>query len=444
MAWSYFGYQRIDPAAPWAQGVTYLAAEDQPIEGKLAGLKHTAARIRLLPADETSETLIQSLRTLLSPSREMELRARLSEKLVWLAPEREGLEKEQLASGRLPVAGRAEILAGWQTSRKDRLVVEDQTLTVVGVLKPDAAMLADSYLVPPHESVAGLFDSKKPGVRSAILLSILPSQAGDPQLGERLRAELPKDRFTRVAPNLRVQRGPYYLYLAGQALLLLGGCGALIALYAAWAARASWRMLKAPLEEMVRRRRLLRAVHLGYFGLMIAAALAIYELPAFQYALLGLTQSELTEGSGVLAIAAKAYGTRNMLVAAAVTFAINYALGSLIYITLPSIVVPGAGVLPAALRATLWGLVLAPTVVALSAGMLAHSLTLLLEGEAYVLATFFGLLVPIYLFQPAPGETLGRRYVRALILNLKGSLLVALVLLVAAGYEAVEVILMMR
>ena len=177
---------------------------------------------------------------------------------------------------------------------------------------------------------------------------------------------------------------------------------------------------------------------------VIAAALVIYELPAVQNAFLAVTRGAIAESGGVLGIAGKAYGTGNVLIAAGATFAINFALGSLLQITLLSAIVPGAGALTAALRATMWGVLLAPTLVSLSAGMLPHAFTLLVEGEAYVLAAFFGLLIPIYLFQSAGQQTLGERYRRALVLNLQGCVLVALVLLVAAGYEAVEFILMMR
>lgn len=76
--------------------------------------------------------------------------------------------------------------------------------------------------------------------------------------------------------------------------------------------------------------------------------------------------------------------------------------------------------------------------------MLPHSGTLLLEGEGYILAAFFGLLVPIYMFQRDPEIGVGRRYGRALMMNLKAMALVALVLATAACYEATEVILMSR
>ena len=73
--------------------------------------------------------------------------------------------------------------------------------------------------------------------------------------------------------------------------------------------------------------------------------------------------------------------------------------------------------------------------------MLPQSITTLLAGEGYILAAFFGLLVPIYLFRRDEGVAVSSRYGRALI-NLKAMTLVAIVLLVAACYEAVEVILM--
>jgi len=146
-----------------------------------------------------------------------------------------------------------------------------------------------------------------------------------------------------------------------------------------------------------------------------------------------------------------------------VTFAVNYFLGTLAMITLPSLIIPGVGVIVAIVRAIMWGALLGPAEVSLALGMIPHSGTLLLEGEGYILAMFFAMLVPVLLFgagrpasKPAEAvdgefgdppseptrETTGRRYLRAVGLNLKGLLLVAIVLAVAAIYEAIEVIWM--
>jgi hypothetical protein len=153
--------------------------------------------------------------------------------------------------------------------------------------------------------------------------------------------------------------------------------------------------------------------------------------------------SQIEQGSGILGIAGQAYISKNILRAAVTTFAINFPFGSLACITLPSIIIPGSGVLVAGLRSVLWGFILAPTFSVLSMMMVPHSLTLLLEGHGYVIAAFFGVLVPVYLFRTAEGPSAGVRYCRALLMNVRGNLLVIIVLAVAAIYEAIEVILAM-
>ena len=146
---------------------------------------------------------------------------------------------------------------------------------------------------------------------------------------------------------------------------------------------------------------------------------------------------------GPLAAAGQAYGSRNVLHAAAVTFGVNFFMGSLLMITLPSMIVPGCGILLAVLRSFAWGVLLAPTLGMLAFTMIPHSGTLLLEGEGYILATIFAVLIPIKLFETSQGERVLARFGRAILLNLQGNVWVAIVLAVAAIYEATEVIAMM-
>jgi hypothetical protein len=119
-----------------------------------------------------------------------------------------------------------------------------------------------------------------------------------------------------------------------------------------------------------------------------------------------------------------------------VTFGINFLLGSLAYITLPSVLLPGSGAFLACIRATAWGLLLAPTLQPLAYAMLPHSLTLLLEGEGYILAALFGLLIPVHILQSSLGGNPLTRFGRVVLLNLKAKFWIALVLAVAAIYEA--------
>ena len=217
----------------------------------------------------------------------------------------------------------------------------------------------------------------------------------------------------------------------------------MFALYCILADRIRNKWFRLPLVEIRKYKYLFIAMNLVYFGTVLLFMLLAYAVPELQFCFLTSVSSQIEQGSGVLGVAGKAYMSKNMLWAAVTTFAINFPFGSLVCITLPSIIIPGSGVLVAGLRSVLWGFLLAPTFSVLSMMMLPHSLTLLLEGHGYVIAAFFGILVPVYLFRTAEGPSAGVRYGRALLMNVRGNLLVIIVLAVAAIYEAIEVILAM-
>ncbi|MHC4106750.1 MAG: hypothetical protein ACYSTY_01560 [Planctomycetota bacterium] len=441
MVWSYFGWQRIDTAAPWAKGLLVIGDADGPSASEGLGLERVQARVRLLETGGFARAMVDGMAAA-DPATRRAVETRLSEKLILVAPEGVGIGGDSLASGRMPVAGRGEVIAGHQALHSDQVRVKARELAVVGVLKRDVALFTNSYLVPPDESVEDLFASEEPSVRAAELIRLEPGEDRPREVQEALVAAYPRTQFAFDYPWVRVERGPYYLYLAGQALLLLGGSGVLIGVYALLSRRRiAW--LRQPLAELAGRQRLLWAVHLAYFGLLVFWSVIVYELPALQVGLLGAVESQIADEGSVLGVAGKAYASGIIPLAAAATFVINFLIGSFLSITLPSFVVPGVGALLAAFRAALWGLLLAPTTLALSPSMIPHSGTLLLEGEAYILAAFFAVLIPIFMCQRSRGGGVWRRYGGALVVNLKANLLVAIVLLVAACYEATEVILMM-
>ena len=119
------------------------------------------------------------------------------------------------------------------------------------------------------------------------------------------------------------------------------------------------------------------------------------------------------------------YSTGNIAWAALVTFGINFVFGSLVFLTLPSCVVPGSGALLAMVRAISWGLLLGPATWQQALVMLPHSGTLLLEGEGYILATFFGLMMARLVFRRDSTTSVRSNYTQGILLNLKGSILVA-------------------
>jgi hypothetical protein len=329
-----------------------------------------------------------------------------------------------------------------------------------------------SYLLATSEAAQNLLPEGDPSVHPATLVQMTPEQSRDGSVVQQLQKDLPSPKYTYVMPVERLEPQAYYAYLAGLAAFLLGGSGALIGLFRWLAAKGrpslltgtageiegdiheqdeskashpkrSWWAV-SPLLEMEQRPRLVWGVHLVYFGLVICGAVLIYNMPDVQALLLSGVGEAFAAPSGPIAAVGKAYSSGNILRAAVATFGVNFFLGSLLVLTLPSVLLPGSGIFMAALRSTLWGLLLAPTMNSLAYAMLPHSGTMLLEGEGYILATLFGLLIPIHIVQSSLGGNPLSRFGRVLWLNIKANLWVALVLAVAACYEATEVILMNR
>ena len=102
-----------------------------------------------------------------------------------------------------PGAGSNEVLAGCQTTARDRLAVAGHDFTVVGVLRRDVALLVDCYLAPPHDSLAAVFDPHDTATHPALLLELTAAEMRDHEVREKLKALFPPDQFAMVA-----SRGP--------------------------------------------------------------------------------------------------------------------------------------------------------------------------------------------------------------------------------------------
>jgi len=453
-----------DPRAPWATGLIVIGPELPADVAKIGRL--TPVRVRLLPGLDRTEAMLTGIR-LAAPEKAINLEKQLRPKLIVLALDRAGIDAGSLRSGRLAEPGRDEVIAGPRAPWNDQLKVGDRMLKVVGTLKPDAIIFRGSYLLPASGAVKSLLPDDDPSVHAATLVQLTPEQFHDGHVLQQIHQSLPPPKYTNLMPVERLEPAAYYAYLAGLGGFLLGGSGALIGLFR-WLAtktrpsldagsdgdinepgesnagqrRPSW--WAGPLLEMEQRPRLVWGMHLAYFGLVIVGSVVIYNMPDVQAVLLSAVGEAFAAPRGPIAAAGKAYLSGSIPRAAVVTFLVNFFLGSLVVLTLPSMIVPGSGTFMAAIRSLLWGLLLAPTVKPLAVAMLPHSGTLLLEGEGYILATLFGLLIPIYIFQSSLGGTPLSRFGRVLWLNIKANIWVALVLAVAACYEATEVILMNR
>jgi hypothetical protein len=440
MAFSFYNYQYEAGENPWKNAFMFIGAGDPNCD--VEGLNYTKRPVRLLPLIGRAQNFSQVAKSFGSHV-EWSYRIAFQEKIILYSDMEADFTPEMLEWGQLPASGTTEVLAGFAASRRDQISVDGHTLTVVGRLKKGVGVFANSYLVGESTAAKELFGPDEKAAQSAYIFRLAPEQLEDSGLKEQLKGAFPKHRFTTYVPLIRTPAAAFFLYVGGMALLLLGGCLAFFKLYCILADRIRNKWLRLPLAEIRKYKYLFIAMNLIYFGTVLLFMLLAYAVPELQFCLLTNISSQIEQGSGILGIAGEAYMSKNILRAAVTTFAINFPFGSLLCITLPSIIIPGSGVLVAGLRSVLWGFLLAPSFSVLSMMMVPHSLTLLLEGHGYVIAAFFAVLIPVYLFRTAEGPSAGVRYGRALLMNVRGNLLVIIVLAVAAIYEAIEVILAM-
>lgn len=178
-----------------------------------------------------------------------------------------------------------------------------------------------------------------------------------------------------------------------------------------------------------------------FFGAILAGALVALALPETQDAVLAVFAEQLK--SGTLSPVGQAYGTGEILTAAAATFANNFTAGTVYSLTLPSLLFPPYGLIMGALRALTWGIAfIVPHNKMTLRIIVPHLVTLVVEGEAYVIAIFGGLRQLEALLWPG---RLGEKsrigaYLRAVSDNVKLLIPAALLLAIGGLYEAFELL----
>lgn len=185
-------------------------------------------------------------------------------------------------------------------------------------------------------------------------------------------------------------------------------------------------------------------INVLYYGLVLAfMGVAAFNRPLQDQLIEQVGAAFMT---GPLAAVGNAYLNAEVFAAIGLTFLVNLFLASLIYITLPSLIIPGIGILMGVYRAALWGLIFYPGHPDMQLVMIPHSLTLILEGQAYILVMFAAYLHARAWLKPASVgvEGHGRGYLEGLKRTGKIYLLVILTLLVAAVYEVLEVVLLVK
>jgi hypothetical protein len=186
------------------------------------------------------------------------------------------------------------------------------------------------------------------------------------------------------------------------------------------------------------------AINVVYYGLVVIFMIvAAFNRPLQDMLLEAVGAAFMT---GPLAAVGNAYVNAEVLKAIGLTFIVNLVIGAFLYITLPSLIIPFLGFLLGIYRAVLWGLLFYPGHPDIGMIMIPHSLTLILEGQAYILA-LFGVYLQgrAFLWPRSVGlETRRQGYIEGLRRTGKIYILVILTLAIAAIYEVIEVVLLAK
>jgi hypothetical protein len=201
--------------------------------------------------------------------------------------------------------------------------------------------------------------------------------------------------------------------------------------------RSAWRLLQE-------NRRAYVAINIVYYALVIICMIYVAFNQPLQEQLLNLVGASFM--TGPLSFVGDAYVNARVLPAIGATFLVNLFIGLFGTITLPSLIVPFSGFLIGIYRAVLWGLILSPAQPQMRLIMIPHSLTLLLEGQAYILTLLAAYIQGrAFLWPKTVGlESHVKGYLEGLKRTGKIYLLVTLTLAIAAIYEVIEVVIMVK
>ncbi|SDN36845.1 hypothetical protein [Ensifer sp. YR511] len=134
-----------------------------------------------------------------------------------------------------------------------------------------------------------------------------------------------------------------------------------------------------------RHRKAFIGLNVAFYGLFAFSMAVTLLVPEIQLHFKGdIDQAYLQPG--IFKTVGDAYASKNLPVAIGLTFTINFIVASAMT-TLPSLIIPFVGILVTLHRALLWGIMFAP-IGPYNAILIPHSITLLIEGQAYVLAAF--------------------------------------------------------
>jgi hypothetical protein len=415
---------------PWSEAV--IAADTSAglsgiPEGAFPAYVRGVSRVAPTPVDELLDTLHE-----LAQKEGLDLPLNAPERVIAVA-----VDPQQFAplleAGRLPAPGSAEVLAG-DLARSEPFELDGERFEVVGQLKRGVSGLVFAYLAAYSPEIAPHFTAAAGATQGWL----------HPEGLSQLKTLLP-DHGPASEDVLGGQtRVPAWCTLSAMLGLLLVAWGG-AAVYA-----RLFRCLSDPptpvlgpvLQETVRRRRLFRGVHVALYGVFFSFMVAGAEFPLLNYRLTEYMRGVFAEGG--LSYIGDAYASQNILDAALATYYNNYVVQTLGYTFLISLPPLALGVFKTAASFALVGFAMTPIWAGAATGYMFHSLTMALELEAYILASFVVLVWPLRLWRAVTGGAFGREVFTGLRILLGGAIVTGVMLAAAALYEAVTLIMMGR
>ncbi|MBW7865003.1 MAG: hypothetical protein GX580_12780 [Candidatus Hydrogenedens sp.] len=366
-----------------------------------------------------------------------------------------------LASGRLPKPGAREALAG-DLARDEPFTLGGEPFEVVGRLRTNVGGFVFSYLLVDHPGL----DTAFPDDGRTVTGWAHPQGAA--RLGEMEWGDNGEEEWAEgweTAADMEGENGetleeeeplsipewqggqtrtlPLVLWTALLGVILTAAGGAMLhtRLCLRWAEDLAPDNFFAPLfREVALRPRLWRGMHLALYGVMFYAMMAAISQPLFNHRMLAFVSAMFTEGG--LDHVGEAYASGSILQAAWATWKNNYLTQTVLWTFLLSVFPVALGVLKTAASFLLAGVAMAPLWTGTASMYVFHVITMVLEFEAYIMASFVVVAWAIRIFQAGrkPGPV-GKMEFHWAVRIFGGAILATGILLaVAAFYEAATLV----
>lgn len=355
-----------------------------------------------------------------------------------------------LYSGRLPLPGTSEVLAGDLATEKD-FTIDSVTFTVVGQLHPAISGFICSYLLPDLTNFPEIFSEDNNAVFHGVLL---PEKALDfpdapkgkvrhPIRKQYVDGELIDDvdgpyveLFAMLGGIMRTLDSIAWWSFGGMLLCAFSGCLFFIFLFRQMHLR-QYRLFSPVYGAMHDYLKFFVFMHFFMYLAFFATMHTAMHFPEITFHMKRYIMDTFSQGG--LEFIGSAYDSGNVLQATWATFYNNYIDQTLFRTFVWSLVLP-VGVLKSLASFILVGGVMAPIWIGTPLLQVFHSVTMIVELEAYIIACFVVLLWPYFLIQGISKKAFGQALKKGLLILINGALLTGVILLLAAFYEAVTLI----